>query len=186
MQPNWFIATPIAPGRWFDRVSAPPSGIRRFRPEDLHATVAFLGAVSEEAARAAFDALEIKLEPLDVTLGAVVPMGNPKRYSALSALVDEGRDALEWAMSECRGRAFSAADAEPDARAPKAHITVARPNRSANDRARRAGLEWASKLALSGERVKIDRVALYTWSEERDDPSSPLFQVVASAELRSL
>ena len=53
MQPNWFIATPIAPGRWFDRVSAPPSGIRRFHPEDLHATVAFLGAVREEAARAA-------------------------------------------------------------------------------------------------------------------------------------
>jgi|LNFM01.1.fsa_nt_gb 2'-5' RNA ligase len=186
MDANWFIATPIAPGRWFERAASPPAGIRRFHPDDLHATVAFLGAVTEGSARAAFEALAIKLEPIDVTLGSVVAMGNPKRYSALSALIDEGRDALEWAMGECRDRAFSAAGAKPESRPPKAHVTVARPSRDASDRVRRAGLEWASKLTLSGERLRIDRVSLYTWSEERGDPSRPLFQETATVKLVSL
>ncbi len=175
VKPNWFIALPFRAEPWFDRLPAPPSAMRLFHPEDLHATVAFLGAVDEAAAHRAFDALAIELAPIDVTLGAVIAMGDPKRYSALSALFDRGRDAVETAMGDCRERAWSAAAAKPDRRGPIAHVTLARPDRRASERERRAGLAWASALAIEPVEVRIDRVALYTWSDDRTDRSKPLF-----------
>ena len=176
---NWFIGLPVTPGAWFERVGEPPPGVTRFHPGDLHLTIAFLGAVPEEAARAGWAALAWNLPACDVVLGPVVPMGSSRRPSAFSALLEDGRAAVEAAMGASRGACFAAAGARPEERAPKAHLTVARPSRKASDRERRAGEAWATTLDLGRPTVRLDRVALFTWSEDRHAaPGGPQFRIV--------
>ena len=180
MRENWFIAIPIAPGSWFEAVPPVPAGIRRFDAFDLHLTVAFLGGVEESAARAAFRAIGFDEHPQDVTLGAVVPMGSPRRYTALSVLLEQGREAIEAAMGRARPIAFEVAGTAPDERPPKAHITIARPKRKATDAERADALAWASAIDLRAVTVRLDTIALYTWSEDR---AATLFRVVDEAPL---
>lgn len=178
MEPNWFIAAPLSGDGWYERLKGAPANSRVLHREDLHATIAFLGAVTEAQARRAMEALAIDLAPLRVSLGSVVPMGNPRRFSALSALFDRGRVELERAMGECRERAWSAAKCERDERPPKAHATVARPMRRASDRDCRAALEWAASLSLGDVELTVDRVALYTWSDTRGERGAREFCTV--------
>lgn len=169
VRPNWFIALPVDAGSWFaERVPEPPPGLRRFAPWDLHATISFLGPCGEESARAALEVARAwSMEPTPVTLGQVVPMGRPSRYSALSALLVEGRETVEAEMSRVRDAIADAAGARRDRRPPKAHVTLARPARKASDEEREAGLVWARGLDLRDVEVLLDAPALYTWSEDR-------------------
>lgn len=177
---NWFIALPVAAGAWFDALPTLPTGVRRFSPGDLHLTVAFLGGVRGESAHAAFDAVRFELAPRDVTLGAVVPMGPPARYSALSALLAAGREEVEAELGRAGPAAYEAAGATPDKRTPKAHITLARPKRNATSEERREALAWANAIDLGGASVRLEEIALYTWSEDR---SSTLFRIVSRSPL---
>jgi 2'-5' RNA ligase len=178
---NWFVGLPIDPGAWFAALPPPPHGVRSFHPEDLHATIAFFGPVDETAARRGFDALDWEPGALDVTLGEVVPMGSARRPSAYSAVLREGREVVEAAMAPARERACAAAGVEPDRRPPKAHVTIARPAKSASESERREGLRWASSLELGAPRLRLERVALYGWALDRR--AGPLFRVVAEAAL---
>lgn len=183
MRPNWFIAFPARSRGWLaELVPDPPLGLRRFHPRDLHFTLAFLGGVDEEQARAGWQALG-PMGAFDITLGEVVPMGDPRRYSALSALVVEGREPLEAAISSLRGPCLEAAGRPPERRSAEAHLTIARPMRKATGGQRRAGLRWAAALELGGVHLRLDRVCLYTWSEERRER---LFRVVEERRLRAL
>jgi len=166
--PNWFVAVPVPAEGWFDRmITTPPEGIRRFHPEDIHMTVAFLGGVSEQEAYAGWQALSWTLGPVTASLGAVVPMGAPHRYSALSIELIDGRQEMERAITACRDAICDAAGARRENRPAKAHITVARPNRRAGDSEREAGLRWAKRLDLHRQTVLLDSVALYTWADDR-------------------
>jgi 2'-5' RNA ligase len=176
-RPNWFVGVPVPGAALVSRVPEAPRGIRTFHQEDLHLTVAFLGACGEERARAAFAALAWPLPAIDVTFGEVVAMGNPRRYSALSALLVTGRAEVEAAIGASRDAACEVAQVAIDERPPKAHVTIARPARSASDGDRRAALRWAHGIRLEGITVRLDQVALYTWSEDR---LSRLFRVVES------
>ncbi len=174
---NWFLALPIEADPWFEaKVVGAPHGTRVFAPGDLHVTLAFLGAVTEAAAQRAWQALSWKAGAIEATLGAVVGMGAPRRPSAYSALFEDGRAAVEAGIAGCRDAAYAAAGAQPDTRPVKAHVTVARPGRNASQSERDAGLRWAEGLNLRGTAVRLDRVALFTWSEDRQ---RGLFRIVA-------
>jgi len=163
---NWFVALPVPPLAWFDAlVTEPPAGLRSFHRDDLHLTVAFLGRVDEAAGRRALAAVRWPLRPQRVTLGEVVAMGNARHYSALSALLEDGRTAIEAAITATRDAAFSAAGATPELRPAKAHVTLARPQRRATSAQRAAGLRWARSLRLLGTEMVLDRLALYTRAE---------------------
>ena len=175
---NWFVALPVDAGGWYGaRVPAPPPSTRRFAAEDLHLTVAFLGGVGEERALAAWQAAEAGVRgddgwpwhaaPFEITLGAVAPMGNPRRATALAARVEDGREAVEEAMGATRDGIWRAADARADRRAPKAHISLARILRGATPVERDLALEWAMQLDLGAAEVRLDRLALYAWASER-------------------
>jgi 2'-5' RNA ligase len=175
---NWFIGVHVPARDWFARVPDPPRNFRRFPADDLHLTVAFLGMVDEAAARAAWQhAARFPAGAIDATLAGVVPMGNPRRYSALSAELDQGQAALAAAISLVRDAMCQAAGAASDTRPPRPHVTLARPNRRATPDDRRAGLAWARELALHGQPVRLERLVLYTWS---DDRTERLFRVVES------
>jgi 2'-5' RNA ligase len=161
---TWFIALPVGAGAWFESVPTPPDQTRLFHPDDLHLTIAFLDRCGEERALAAWEVFRWPASPMTATLGEVVPLGNPRRPSALSALLDAGRREIEGAMAECRDRAIAAAEAPKEERAPKAHVTLARISQSAGAADRRRALAWAESVALGAPLVSLDRVALYASS----------------------
>lgn len=181
MRPNWFFAFPLD-GSFVATLPAPPPLIRVFHPADVHLTLTFLGGCGEEAALRGLAALDAELTrqpqaPLSVRLAAVVPMGPKREYSALSALLGLGRSETEACMARLRDVVSEAAIGRREQRAPKAHITVARPGRRVTEASRLAGLAWAAALDLGGVSARLDRVALYTWVE--GNRRERLFQVVA-------
>lgn len=185
MRPNWFLAFPV-PGAFVLELPQPPPGFRRFHPDDVHLTLAFLGGCGEEAAQRALAALDARLATaplasIDIALGSVVPMGSAREYSALSALLERGREETEQYIATLRDLASEAALGRREKRAPKAHVTLARPKRQASPERRQQGLAWASALDLRSVAARLDRLALYSWSEARTER---LFRIVAERPLR--
>jgi len=184
-RPNWFFAFPVD-GRFVLELPAPPAALRRFHPEDVHLTLAFLGGCGEEAAQRALLALDRELErapvrSLAVSLGDVVPLGGSKlRYTALSALLKEGRAEAVRCLGELGGLLCETALGRRPSRPPKPHVTLARPRRRASDAERALGLTWAATVVLGNVRQRLDRVALYTWAEVRKER---LFRIVAERPL---
>ena len=184
-RPNWFFAFPVQ-GDFVLTLPAPPPKIRMFHPEDVHLTLSFLGGCGEEAARRALAALDesLRLEPvsaIEVSLSDVVPMGRARPYSALSALLARGRRETEQLLLSLRDVPSRAALGHGEARAPKPHVTIARPERRASDAERESGRIWARGLNLHGVSADLDRIALYTWNG--GDRSDRLFRVVAELPL---
>jgi len=167
-RPNWFVAWPVDPGRWFERLPAPPAETRLFAPVDLHLTVAFFGAVEESAARAAFAAVRgWPAGASSVRLGPVRAFGSKRRPSALSAVPTEGAREVAHSIGAVRDALLEIAGARPDRRPPRPHVTLARISRRASADQRRAALDWAEALDLGGPEIRLDRVALYTWAHDR-------------------
>lgn len=184
-RPNWFLAFPID-GRFVLDLPPLPPNFRRFHPEDVHLTLAFLGGVPEAAALRALGALDARLlenpiSALQVSLAEVVPMGGSRRsYSALSALLEQGRDEMTAHLSALRDALTEAASGRRDQRPPKPHVSIARPRTRASEANREEGLAWAAQLSLREVRPRLERIALYTWDEQRRDR---LFRIVAERSL---
>ena len=105
MKANWFVGLPVG-GAWAGTaVPPPPPEVRTFHPDDLHLTVAFLGPCGEERALRGWSALGDPGPAIDVTLGEVVPMGNPRRFSAL--FCQAGMDSPATRACGARRRAMS-------------------------------------------------------------------------------
>lgn len=184
-RPNWFFAFPL-PGAFVLELPEPPRALRRYHPDDVHLTLAFLGGVGEAGAERALAALDQRLADatpaaLEVTLGEVVPMGAKSRYSALSALLEVGRAETSACVTALRDALTEAANGRREKRPAKPHVTVARPRSRASEADRELGLRWAEGLDLRSVRARLDRIALYTWSEDRRER---LFRIVTERRLR--
>ena len=164
------------------RLPPSPPHVRVFTASDLHVTLGFLGSVEEGEAQKAW-ALVDGFRSFRLVRGSfsgVKPLGNPRKPSALSAIVDVGREALSEMIVEARSSLLEAAGARPDTRAPLPHMTIARVQRRASADERRAALRWARELDTSAARFAAASVALYTWS---DDRRSHLFRIVERYDL---
>jgi 2'-5' RNA ligase len=180
VQANWFIALRVLGGEFLSGVVA-PAQVRVFAPEDLHITLAFLGKVGEERALQSFaHAPGIPLSALSTSLGEVVALGARRRPSAFSALPIEQRAEIEVAMGAVRDVLCDAAGVARETRPALAHVTLARPTRRATSAEIALAKRWASTLTRAAPRVRIEHVALYTWSEDR---ARSLFRIVAEAAL---
>jgi RNA 2',3'-cyclic 3'-phosphodiesterase len=184
-RPNWFFAFPLD-GAFVLQLPEPPGAIRRYHAQDVHLTLAFLGGVGRAAAERALGALDVRLAEqtpaaLEVSLAEVVPMGSPRKYSALSALLAQGRQETIACITALRDTLTEAASGRREKRAAKPHVTLARPRSRASDADRDAGLRWAAQLDLSSVSARLDRIALYTWSEIRRER---LFEIVAERRLQ--
>jgi len=183
-RPNWFFAFPLD-GGFVLELPAPPSALRRFHPEDVHMTLAFLGGCGEATAERTLARLDEELaraqvSPLQVSLGEIVPMGAKRRYSALSALLADGRAEATARLTELGGLLHETALGRRPSRPAKPHVTVARPRPRATDADRDAGLAWSRGLDVGGVRQTLGRIALYTWAEVRRER---LFRIVAERTL---
>lgn len=184
-RPNWFFAFPLD-GSFVTDLPAPPTALRRYHAEDVHLTLAFLGGVGEAGAERALAALDEQLAratpaALDVSLGEVVPMGPRGKYSALSALLERGREEATEYIRSLRDALTEAASGRREQRPAKPHVTVARPRGRATAADREAGLRWAGSLDLRAVSARLDRIALYTWNELRRER---LFRIVTERPLR--
>lgn len=169
MKPNWFVALPVDAGRWLAPLTrtAPPR-VRVFHPDDVHLTVAFLGPVDEPAARRAWAVAEqAAARPFPVRLGGLVALGNPRRPSALSVVIEQGADDLVRFLAAVRDDVCRAAGAQLETRPPLPHVTVARPARDCADAERRTAIEWARSRPPVDASLVLDRIALFTWATDR-------------------
>lgn len=182
MKPNWFLGYPIKQSDWLDAILADaPDELIRFSPEDLHLTLAFLGPVGEDKARRAWSIAEsAPPKAVDVTFGEVKPFGRPSKPSAFSLTITRGRPMLCDALRGLGDEVREAAGLEPERREPRPHITVARPHRKASKEVRDAGIAWARGAAIPQTSLRLDKLALYTWS---DDRKRVLFRKVALLDL---
>ncbi len=171
MQPNWFIGIEVPAASWYASVAAgAPPEVRPFHPADLHLTVAFFGPCGEDRARAGWEAARaIPFASFAVRLGGIAPMGDRRRPSALSVLIADGGEPVAAYMAAAQAVALEAAGCAPERRAPKPHVTVARPRRSAPDAERRRAVAWATAQPAVGAALVLDRLCLFTWATERAD-----------------
>lgn len=180
--PNWFIGLPITDTGWLEAlVTGAPPGARVFAPGDLHATVAFLGAVDEATARRAWAvACGDVPRQVEARFGPVEAFGSPRRPSAFALTFAQGREALADMLKARGGAMRRAAGLEPERRAPRPHVSLVRPTRKATDAQRRAIAAWATGLTPPDALLHLDRLALYTWASQRRDQ---LFRIVEALPL---
>ena len=155
----------------------PPPRVRVFATSDLHVTLSFLGSIQESDARKAWDRIGefASFRRVTGSFSGVEPLGNPRKPSALSAVVDTGREPLSEMIAEARAPLLSAAGAPEDTRPPLPHMTLARIQRRANRAERREALRWAQGLDLHEVTFTVPSVALYTWADDRRER---LFKIV--------
>lgn len=176
-----FLAVPLADAglaaaqRLQDELRENVTDVRWARPETLHLTVHFFGAIDDERAAAALAAVTPIAErtaPFDVVLdrlGAFPPRGAPRvlwlgptgDIAPLSALALECRDALAAIGFEVEHRAYHP------------HCTLGRPRTPWRDTARTA---WESAVTAaadqSGIRFTAQRLVLF---ESRSAPGGAVY-----------
>jgi 2'-5' RNA ligase len=133
--------------------------------------------VEESDARRAWDRIGDypAFQRVTGSFSGIEPLGHPAKPSALSAMVDAGREPLAEMIAEARETLLSAAGAPEDTRPPLPHMTLARIQRRANAAERRQALRWAHTIDLRGVTFTAPSVALYTWADDRQER---LFQIV--------
>jgi 2'-5' RNA ligase len=180
--PSSFVALVVSDGPWRAALLEDlPPRVRALHPADVHVTLAFLGGVTPERARAAFDAAAaVPLRALDARLGPVVPLGPEGRWTALSALLVDAPP-LVAAMKAVRTVAAVAAAVAEETREPLPHVTIARLHAKASPAERAAAVRWAEERRPTGA-LHLDRLALYTGRRHKD-PGAPAYDVVAEATL---
>lgn len=156
---------------------APPPRVRAFATADLHVTLGFLGSVEESDAGKAWDLIGDCRSFRRVTgsFSGVEPLGHPRKPSALSAMIDAGREPLSEMIAAVRGPLLHAAGAPEDSRPPLPHMTLARIQRRATAAERQEALRWAQAVDLRGVTYTASSVALYTWAHDRQER---LFRIV--------
>lgn len=172
---SFFIAFPTEGGDWFEALE-PPAGVRKETVPNLHLTLAFLGRIPEERARATF--ARVRTWPpftWSGTLGRIAPLGPPQKPSVLAAMIDEGNDSLA---------AFITAHArellpEPSAGYTPAlpHITVARFHWKTTPAERAAGVTWGQATDLRSAPLSLGAIALYGRAPE---PRVPRYVILES------
>lgn len=165
-------------------VPEPPPRVRVFRSADLHCTVSFFGSVPEADAQRAWSLVPdlVSAEAVAGSFVEVKPLGNPRKPSALSAMIGHGRKPLSEIIEGARAPLLEAAGAPADDRPILPHMTLARIQRRASSAERRVALRWAQSLEVAEASFVVSSVALYTWAEDRRER---LFQIVAKHALGS-
>ena len=176
MKPNWFIGLPLEGGEWISPLlDHAPRKVRVFSLADMHVTLSFLGPCSEKMARKAWN-MAIQNPPSKQILYTreIRAMGKPGRPSAFSLLFDGDEKIYTW-MSSNGNAILKSIGGRVRSGQPLPHMTIARPQRKSTATQRQKATDWCNGLDLSGKRMVLSRMALYTWSRDR---RKRLFDVV--------
>ncbi|ACF14980.1 Phosphoesterase HXTX [Chloroherpeton thalassium ATCC 35110] len=172
MTANTFVAAPIENTKgWLSQYLIKlPDALRVFDARDLHLTVAFLGKISAEAQHAVIRILEQLSHPaFEISFDRLVALPNAKRMSAISLRVKDGASEAARFIETWREPIFQSVALPPETRPPLPHITIARPKRNATAREKNTILNWCNAETPPSVTIPINRVALYTWSDNRKE-----------------
>ena len=180
MKPNWFVAFTISPGLWYEDIyKSIKEPMHSFHPDDLHSTVAFLGSLDDEGVESIKRAMDSFDErPLSVTLGKLLFLPKLPEYSAVSYSVEQGNEILQGYMKKYRDSFYVAAKRAVETRPPLPHITIARPPRKLKADEKVNLVKDFQKLPIPRNKIIIDTLALYTWSENRSFCQNRQFDIV--------
>jgi len=185
-RPNWFLALPLpaeAAPVWLAAAAAAPPQLRRFHPDDLHLTLAFLGPCEAEAALAAWGCLDgLGHPPIAVRAAGWRALGSPEAPSAYGLTLAEGHAELCGLLRGWGALALAAAGAPPERRPPLPHLTLLRPPRRQAADLRAPMAAWMATAPLPQPPVLLRHLALYTWAEDRCER---LFRIVRNRTLVS-
>ena len=168
-RPNWFFAFPLD-GAFLSGLPEPPPSIRRYQPDDVHMTLAFLGGCGEPAALRALAVLDERLRRVlrhrfstcrsAPSCRSGAPRAAIRRFRRSSTAAATSRPAPRAdARRSSRGR-----DRVASERPAKPHVTLARVRARASAENREGGLR--GRLARPhAVHARLDRIALYTWNE---------------------
>ncbi|MES0490019.1 MAG: hypothetical protein ABUK01_08515 [Leptospirales bacterium] len=169
MKPNWFVAFSVSPDSWYEEVyKTVEEPMYKYHPEDLHSTVAFFGSLDEEGVervKRVMDTFDEK--SLLVTLGKLLFLPTLQKYSAVSYSVDEGNAVLQNYIQKYRDQFFIAAKQDVDSRPPLPHVTIVRPPKKTTVGENRKFSKSIQKLSTPRNKILINTLSLYTWSENR-------------------
>lgn len=169
MKPNWFVAFPVAADAWFaPLVKDCPDQCHAFADSDLHLTLAFFGALEPNAVDKVRAFLpNIQAPRLHFRFDQVLLLPPAKRFSAVCLGLGEGHAAVAAVMAEWRNVLAEVAGIAPETRTPLPHVTIARPKRKYKQQSQTAAAAWAEQLQPPEQLMTLDRLALYTWSDQR-------------------
>lgn len=168
-RPNWFLALPLPAGAdWHGSAATAPLGLRRFAPEDLHLTVAFLGPCGEAAALRAWHAVaSLRHPPIRISAAGWRALGPPRQPSAYGVTLGEGHHLLVALLASWGEPALRAAGLPPASRPPLPHVTLLRPRRREAPHWQEPMQAWMATAPLPPASVRLEQLALWTWNQDR-------------------
>lgn len=168
-RPNWFIGFPVkADALPAGVLESLPAGLRRFHPDDLHVTLAFLGPVEAARAKKAWrEAIALPARPFTVWSGVPAAFGSPRRPSAYGLDLNDPSGELIAFLKTHRDRLREIAGQAPERHSVRPHVTLGRPPRRGGDVIRARADAWVDTARPESRPIRLDRMALYTWSEDR-------------------
>lgn len=171
MLPNWFIALPLRGGEWLEEIRrTAPREVRVFHPDDVHITIAFLGAQppGTHPVETMIKAMQsLVIPPCNCTFSRLRALPSPERMSAISWELDKGKSEISTIIRQHRAGLLQAASARPDNRPPLPHVTVARPRRQDGIRAIQAAAAWLPTVPPPTGEFLVTGIALYGWAKDR-------------------
>lgn len=165
---SWFIAFD-APVQLV--AAPPPTKVRLIHPDDFHATLAFFGASGETKALRGWSVLEgLRPPSFSVRVGTLSLFGG--RQPRAIAVELSAPEFVRWA-EKVRPLLLEACNAPADTRSFCPHVTVARIQHKASGADHERAREWMKCAQAKPERITLDRLGLYTWS---NDPHGPRYR----------
>lgn len=142
--------------RWRSRALADESGLRGVSADGLHITLCFLGSLSGDAVPGILAACAGLSDMAAAQLAIRGPLWlPPRRPRVLSVSVDDAGHRLAAAQAALSDALAAGGWYEPEARAFRPHVTVARVRGGARVQAR--DLEAPAPLEFAGRRVTLFR-----------------------------
>lgn len=172
MTMNWFVAWPVVVpaevvAAWHE---AAPIGMKFHDPADLHITLAFLGRHEATQEKKLVDLIRrAKIPPLEITLKSLIPLPQPRRFSAIAWEIANGRLELEKHITKWRPRVCRELGAFTEASPALPHVTFARPERKISNEDRDCILEWSETYAAPRQSFQLQAPAIFKWSSKAGD-----------------
>lgn len=176
---NWFIGWPAdhwTPADAVTRMQAAlplPPASRPMTGDDLHVTLAFLGACGEQAAQQAFDCALVQARTMPTTIDlqarAWALLGSSQSPSAVALEMADSGGEIQRLIADHRPQLYDAAQARPDRRPPRPHVTVARLDRRLPTSPRHQLAHALGQRPPPEARLSLNALALFTWTEQRDE-----------------
>ncbi len=178
---NWFIALTVDAPWWFENLEF-PEGARKFHPEDLHCTIAFLGSINLHQVEAAQTLLRSMREPsIECQFSSLMCLPSEKNFRALAVGLHDQQNLTSSIIRRYRDEFHRAVGQQAETREVLAHVTLARPSRSCTRDQQSTIIHWMKQQHIPSTSLVLNSCALYTWADDRRERQFRIVEQIALA-----